>query len=382
MDFRLTDEQRQAEEMVRALARKEFAPRAAQVDEESRYPEENHRRLAELGLLGMLYPSSFGGSEAGPVAYAIALREVAGGCASTGVGMAVTNMVGETIHRFGSEEQRRKYLPMLSGGVGAGAFALTEPGAGSDAGGLSTFAREDSGHFVLDGSKVFITNGAHACVSIVLALTQKSPRKISAFLVEPGITGFTVGKGERKMGLRGSDTVSLSFEECRIGKSAMLGSPGEGLKIALSALDGGRIGIASQAIGIARAALSVATEYAKDRRQFGQAIGDFQAIQWKLADAATEIDAAQLLVFRAACLKERTVPYSKEASMAKVFATEAGNRACHTAVQILGGYGYIREYPVERHLRDIRVTTIYEGTSEIQRLVISRALARISHQGS
>ncbi len=382
MDFRLTDEQRQVEEMVRALARKEFAPRAAQVDEESRYPEENHRRLAELGLLGMLYPSSFGGSEAGPVAYSIALREVAGGCAATGVGMAVTNMVGETIHRFGSEEQRRKYLPMLSGGVGAGAFALTEPGAGSDAGGLSTFAREDSGHFVLDGSKVFITNGAHACVSIVLALTQKSPRKISAFLVEPGITGFTVGKGERKMGLRGSDTVSLSFEECRIGKSAMLGSPGEGLKIALSALDGGRIGIASQAIGIARAALSVATEYAKDRRQFGQAIGDFQAIQWKLADAATEIDAAQLLVFRAACLKERTVPYSKEASMAKVFATEAGNRACHTAVQILGGYGYIREYPVERHLRDIRVTTIYEGTSEIQRLVISRALARISHQGS
>jgi len=290
--------------------------------------------------------------------------------------MAVTNMVGETIYRFGGEEQRRKYLPMLSGGKGAGAFALTEPGAGSDAGGLSTFAREDGGHFVLDGSKVFITNGAHACVSIVLALTQKSPRKISAFLVEPGTPGFNVGKGERKMGLKGSDTVSLSFEECRIGKSAMLGSPGEGLKIALSALDGGRIGIASQAIGIARAALSAATEYAKDRRQFGQAIGDFQAIQWKLADAATEIDAAQLLVFRAACLKERTVPYSKEASMAKVFATEAGNRACHAAVQILGGYGYIREYPVERHLRDIRVTTIYEGTSEIQRLVISRALNR------
>jgi len=376
MDFRLTDEQRQVEEMVRALARKEFAPRAAQVDEESRYPEENHRRLAELGLLGMLYPASFGGSEAGPVAYTIALREVAGGCASTGVGMAVTNMVGETIYRFGGEEQRRKYLPMLSGGKGAGAFALTEPGAGSDAGGLSTFAREDGGHFVLDGSKVFITNGAHACVSIVLALTQKSPRKISAFLVEPGTPGFNVGKGERKMGLKGSDTVSLSFEECRIGKSAMLGSPGEGLKIALSALDGGRIGIASQAIGIARAALSAATEYAKDRRQFGQAIGDFQAIQWKLADAATEIDAAQLLVFRAACLKERTVPYSKEASMAKVFATEAGNRACHAAVQILGGYGYIREYLVERHLRDIRVTTIYEGTSEIQRLVISRALNR------
>jgi alkylation response protein AidB-like acyl-CoA dehydrogenase len=375
MDFRLTDEQRQVEEMVRGLARKEFAPRAAQVDEESRYPAENQRMLAELGLLGMLYPSEYGGSEAGPVSYAIALREVAAACASTGVGMAVTNMVGEAIFRFGNEKQRRRYLPMLSGGKGAGAFALTEPGAGSDAGGLSTFAREAGDSFVLDGSKVFITNGAHACVTIVLALTQKSPRKISAFLLEPGIPGFTVGKGEHKMGLRGSDTVSLSFDECRVHRSAMLGAPGEGMKIALSALDGGRIGIASQAIGIAQASLAAATEYAKDRRQFGQAIGEFQAIQWKLADAATDLDAAQLLAFRAAYRKERNLPFSKEASMAKVFATEAGNRACHAAVQVLGGYGYIREYPLERHLRDIRVTTIYEGTSEIQRLVISRALS-------
>jgi len=376
MDFRLTDEQQQVEEMVRGLARKEFAPRAAQVDEESRYPAENQRMLAELGLLGMLYPSEYGGSDAGPVSYAIALREVAAACASTGVGMAVTNMVGEAIYRFGNEDHRRRYLPMLSGGKGAGAFALTEPGAGSDAGGLSTFAREDGDSFLLDGSKVFITNGAHAGVTIVLALTGKSPRKISAFLLEPGIPGFTVGKGEHKMGLKGSDTVSLSFDECRVHRSAMLGAPGEGMKIALSALDGGRIGIASQAIGIARAALAAATEYAKDRRQFGQAIADFQAIQWKLADAATDLDAAQLLAFRAACRKERNLPYSKEASMAKVFATEAGNRACHAAVQVLGGYGYIREYPLERHLRDIRVTTIYEGTSEIQRLVISRALNR------
>jgi len=375
MDFRLTDEQRQVEEMVRGLARKEFAPRAAQVDEESRYPAENQRMLAELGLLGMLYPSEYGGSEAGPVSYAIALREVAAACASTGVGMAVTNMVGEAIFRFGTEKQRRRYLPMLSGGKGAGAFALTEPGAGSDAGGLSTFAREAGDSFVLDGSKVFITNGAHACVTIVLALTQKSPRKISAFLLEPGIPGFTVGKGEHKMGLRGSDTVSLSFDECRVHRSAMLGAPGEGMKIALSALDGGRIGIAFQAIGIAQASLAAATEYAKDRRQFGQPIGEFQAIRWKLADAATDLDAAQLLAFRAACRKERNLPFSKEASMAKVFATEAGNRACHAAVQVLGGYGYIREYPLERHLRDIRVTTIYEGTSEIQRLVISRALS-------
>ncbi|HSE14179.1 MAG TPA: acyl-CoA dehydrogenase family protein, partial [Candidatus Deferrimicrobium sp.] len=282
MDFRLTDEQLQVEEMVRGLSRKEFGPRAAQVDEESRYPEENHRRLAELGLLGMLVPAAYGGSEAGPVSYAIALREVAGGCASTGVGMAVTNMTGEAIFRFGNDAQRSRYLPLLSGGKGAGAFALTEPGAGSDAGGLSTFAREDGDGFLLDGSKVFITNGAHACVTIVMALTRKSPREISAFLVEAGTPGFSVGKSERKLGLKGSDTVSLSFEECRVPKSSMLGAPGDGLKIALSTLDGGRIGIASQAIGIARSALSTATEYARDRRQFGQPIAEFQAIQWKL----------------------------------------------------------------------------------------------------
>ncbi len=374
MDFRLTDEQSQIEAMVRSLSLKEFAPRAAQVDEESRYPAENHRLLADLGLLGMLYPATFGGSEAGPVSYAIALREVAAGCASTGVGMAVTNMTGEAIFRFGSDAQRSRYLPMLSGGKGAGAFALTEPGAGSDAAGLSTFAREDGNGYVLDGSKAFITNGANACVTIVMALTQRSPRRISAFLVERETPGFSIGKSERKLGIRGSDTVALSFEECRVPKTAMLGSPGDGLKIALSTLDGGRIGIASQAIGIARSAFLTATGYARDRRQFGQAIGEFQAIQWKLANAATELDAAQLLTYRAAFLKEKGLPYSKEASMAKLFAAEAGNRICHDAVQILGGYGYIREYPVERHLRDIQVTTIYEGTSEIQRIVISRAL--------
>jgi len=376
VEFRLTDEQLQVEEMVRALARKEFAPGAAAVDEESRYPEGNMRRLGGLGLLGMLFPAEYGGSEAGPVSYSIALREVASGCASTAVGMAVTSMVGEAIFRHGSQAQKNKYLPMLAGGVGAGAFALTEPGAGSDAGGLSAFAREEGDAFVLNGSKVFITNGAHACVTIVMALTRKSPRKVSAFLVEPGTPGFSVGKPEHKMGLKGSDTVSLAFDECRIPKSSLLGAPGEGLKIALGTLDGGRIGIAAQAIGIARSALGTATEYAKERKQFGQPLADFQAIQWMLADSATELEAAQLLVYRAASLKERGAPYSREASMAKVFATEAGNRACHKAVQVLGGYGYVSDYPVERHLRDVRVSTIYEGTSEIQRLVISRSLLR------
>src|SRR5512146_150512 len=377
MRFELTDEQQQVLEMVQSLARKSLAPKAAGIDEESRFPEENLRQLAGLGLLGMLYPASFGGSEAGAVAYNIALREVAGGCASTAVGMAVTNMVGEAIWRFGTDEQRKKYLPGLATyGIGLGAFALTEPSAGSDAGGLATTAVEDAGEYVLNGSKMFITNGAHAGVTIVMAVTQKDPKRISAFLVEPGTPGFSVGKPERKMGLKGSDTVSMSFDDCRIPKRNLLGSLGEGLKIALAALDGGRIGISSQAIGIAGAAVDAAAAYAQDRRQFGQPISAFQAIWWMLADAATGLEAAQLLAYRAAWLKEKGKPYTREASMAKVFASEAGNRACQNAVQVLGGYGYIREYPVERHLRDIKVTTIYEGTSEIQRIVVSRSLLR------
>lgn len=377
MRFELTDEQQQVLSMVRSLARKTLAPKAAEIDEESRYPEDHMRLLAELGLLGMLFPASYGGSEAGALAYNIALREVAGGCASTAVGMAVTNMVGETIWRFGNEEQRKKYLPGLASySIGAGAFALTEPSAGSDAGSLQTTALEDGDRYILSGSKVFITNGAFAGVTIVAAVTQKEPRKISAFLVEPGTPGFSVGKAERKLGLKGSNTVSLTFDECPVPKQNLLGNTGEGFRIVLAALDGGRIGIASQALGIARSALETATAYAKERKQFGQSIADFQAIQWMLAESATELDAGQLLTYRAAWLKEQGRPFTREASMAKVFATEAGNRACHKAVQVLGGYGYIREYPVERNLRDIRVTTIYEGTSEIQRIVISRSLLK------
>jgi alkylation response protein AidB-like acyl-CoA dehydrogenase len=377
MKFELNEEQLQIQEMVRSLARKSFAPGAARTDGESIYPAENMRQLAELGLLGMLFPAVYGGSETGAMGYNIALREVAGGCASTAVGMAVTNMVGETIWKFGNEEQRKRFLPGLaSERIGPGAFALTEPSAGSDAGGMKTFAVEDGDRYILNGSKSFITNGGRAGVTIVLALTQKEPRKISAFLVEPGTSGFSAGKPENKLGLKGSDTVSLSFDECGIPKRNMLGAPGEGFRIAMSALDGGRIGIASQAIGIANAALETATAYAKDRKQFGQPIAEFQAIQWMLADSATELDAAQLLVYRAACLKDQGKPYTRESSMSKLFASEAGNRVCHKAVQVLGGYGYVSEYPVERHLRDVRVTTIYEGTSEVQRIVLSRSMLR------
>ena len=375
MRFEASEEQAQIRDMVRSLARKEFAPKAAQIDEEGRYPEENLKRLAELGLLGMLVPASHGGSETGTVAYAIALAEVAGGCASTAVGMAVTNMVGEGIHRFGSEEQRSRFLPALASGTVTGAFALTEPSAGSDAFGISTVALRDGDAYVLNGSKVFITNGSRAGVTIVMAVTEKEPKKrISAFLVLPGMPGFSVGKPEHKMGLKGSDTVSLSFGDCRVPKRNLLGAEGEGFPIAMTILDGGRIGIASQSVGIARAALDAATSYARERRQFGEPIASFQAIQGMLADSATELDAAELLALRAAYRKDAGAPFTREASVAKVFASEAAYRACHRSVQVFGGYGYIREYPVERHLRDIKVTSIYEGTSEIQRIIIARNL--------
>lgn len=377
MRFELREEQAQIREMVRSLARKEFATNAAEIDEQVRYPAENLKRLGELGLLGMLVPASYGGSETGAVAYAVALAEVAGGCASTAVGMAVTNMVGEGIHRFGTEEQKNRFLPVLASGAAPGAFALTEPSAGSDAFGISTSAVRDGEAYVLNGSKAFITNGTHAGVTIVMAVTEKEPKKrISAFLVEPGMPGFSIGKPEHKMGLKGSDTVSLSFDDCRVPVRNRLGEEGEGFAIAMSALDGGRIGIAAQSVGIARAALEAAISYATERRQFGQPLTGFQAIQGMLADSATELDAAELLALRAAYRKETGAPYTREASIAKVFASEAAYRACHRSVQIFGGYGYIREYPVERHLRDIKVTSIYEGTSEIQRIVIARNLLR------
>jgi alkylation response protein AidB-like acyl-CoA dehydrogenase len=381
LQFELREEQAQIREMVRSLARKEFATKAAEIDEQVRYPAENLRRLGELGLLGMLVPASYGGSETGAVAYAVALAEVAGGCASTAVGMAVTNMVGEGIHRFGTEEQKNRFLPLLVSGTAAGAFALTEPSAGSDAFGISTSGVRDGEAYVLNGSKAFITNGTHAGVIIVMAVTEKEPKKrIGAFLVEPGMQGFSTGKPEHKMGLKGSDTVSLSFDDCRVPVRNRLGEEGEGFAIAMSLLDGGRIGIAAQSVGIARAALEAATSYARERRQFDQPLAGFQAIQGMLADSATELDAAFLLALRAAYRKETGVPYTWEASIAKLFASEAAYRACHRSVQIFGGYGYIREYPVERHLRDIKVTSIYEGTSEVQRIVIARNLLRQGRQ--
>ncbi len=376
MDLELTETQALVQKSARDFATRVIAPQAHDIDEHERFPTEILKGLADLGLMAVNVPEELGGSGAGVVSYALAMQEIARACASTAVTMAVTNMAGEVIARFGTSEQKSAYCPKLaSGEFVAGSFALSEPEAGSDPGGMRTTARRDGSDWVIDGSKQWITSGAHAGVMIVWARTGGPGTKgISCFLVEGGAKGLRIGRAEDKMGLRGSNTVGLSFEGCRVPQSAMLGEENSGFRIAMMALDGGRIGISSQAIGIARAALAESVQYAKDRKAFDKPIADFQAIQWKLADMKTSLDAAHLLCMRAASMKERGVPFSREASMSKVFSTEAAIRICNEAVQIHGGYGYIREFAAERHLRDVRVTTIYEGTSEVQRIVIARSV--------
>jgi alkylation response protein AidB-like acyl-CoA dehydrogenase len=379
MDLTLDETQTLVQRTARDYATRVIMPEAAAIDREERFPKAILKGLAELGLMAVNVPEALGGAAAGPVAYALAMQEVSRACASTGVTMAVTNMVGEVIAAFGTDEQKQKYNPKLaSGEYAAGAFALSEPGAGSDPGGMSTTATRDGDSWVLDGQKQWITSGAYAGVMVVWARTgdrEKLPgtRGISCFLVEGGTPGLIIGKAEDKMGIRGSNTVSLTFDGCRVPASALLGELNSGFRIAMMALDGGRIGISSQAIGIARAALEESVQYSRDRKQFDKPISEFQATQWKLADMVTELDAAHLLAMRAAWLKGQGRVFSREASMAKVFATECANRICNKAVQIHGGYGYIREFAAERHLRDVRVTMIYEGTSEVQRIVIARS---------
>jgi alkylation response protein AidB-like acyl-CoA dehydrogenase len=383
MEFEPNETQELIKKTAREFAERALVPVAGALDEASRFPRAEVRGLAELGLMGVNIPSALGGSEAGVVSYALAMMEVARGCASTAVTMAVTNMVGEVITAFGSAEQRERHVPRLtSGEYTAGAFALSEPGAGSDPAGMQTQAERRGEGWVLNGQKQWITSGSEAGVMVVWARTdapgdRRGHRGISCFLVEKGAPGLKIGKKEDKLGLRASETVALAFEDCVLPADALLGAEGEGFKIAMMALDGGRIGIASQAIGIATAALDEAVAYAKDRKQFQRPVADFQAIQWMIADSHTELEAARLLTLRAAALKERRVPsFSREAAIAKVFASEAAWRICDRALQIHGGYGYVRDFAVERHLRDVRVTRIYEGTSEIQRTVISRALLR------
>ncbi|MHB8766616.1 MAG: acyl-CoA dehydrogenase family protein [Deferrisomatales bacterium] len=377
MDFELTEEQRMIQDMVRRFAENEIAPIADEIDRTERFPKETLRKMAELGLMSMLVPAEAGGTGMGAVAYSLALTEIGAACASHAVTTSVTNMVCEGIYRFGSPAQREKYIPKIaSGEYLAGAFALTEPGAGSDAGSLRTTAERRGDEYVLNGTKVFITSGSYAGVFMVAAKTDREAGKrgMSVFLVEAGTPGLKVGRKEEKLGQRASDTMEIVLENCRVPAENLLGGEGDGFKVMLSSLDGGRVGIASNSCGLARAALTSAANYAKERRQFGRPIAEFQAIQFKLAEMATQLDAARLLTLRAAQKKELGRGYTQEASMAKVYATEMVQRVCREALQIHGGYGYVREYPVERYLRDSMAVTLYEGTSEVQRIVISRNL--------
>ncbi|MFC2036820.1 acyl-CoA dehydrogenase [Chloroflexota bacterium] len=375
MNFELSEEQRLVRDMVRDFAQKEIAPRAAEVDRTEEFPADNIREMAELGLLGLPYPEEVGGGGGDYLSYAIAVEEIARACGSTALIYAAHVSLGcGPIYYFGNEEQRQRWLPRLCSGQGLGAFGLTEPGAGSDAGATQTTAKRDGDSYVLNGSKMWITSGAIADVVIATAKTDPSAgtRGISCFLVEKGSPGFVPGKNEPKLGLKGSVTSALSFEDCRVPAANLLGSEGEGFRQMLITLDGGRISIGAMALGLAQAALDEATRYAKERVQFGQPIAKFQAIQWMLADVATEVDAARLMIYRAAAKKDAGLPFTKEAAMAKLYASEVSERAAFKAIQIHGGYGYSREYPVERIYRDQRLCSIGEGTSEIQRLVIAR----------
>ncbi|MDP1921025.1 MAG: acyl-CoA dehydrogenase family protein [Myxococcales bacterium] len=378
MDFELSETQKLIRDTARTFAKNVVAPKARDTDRKEIFPAETYRQMGELGLLGVNVPAEYGGAGAGVISYALAVMEISQACCSTSVGMCVTNMCAELITQFGTEAQKTKHVTRLvSGEAIAGAFALSEPHAGSDPGAGYTTAVKKGDRWVLNGTKQWITSGAHAGVIVVWARTSNDGNKgLSCFIVEKGTPGLSAGKHEDKMGLRGSTTVPLPGSHCALPEEHLLGKLGEGFKLAMTALDGGRIGIASQAVGTARAAIEASVKYAKDRKAFGSPIGDFQAIRWMLADLQTQTSAAELLALRAAFLKEAKVPFTREASMAKLFASELSNRAADKAVQIHGGYGYIDEFPVERYLRDARVQTIYEGTSEIQRIVIAREVLK------
>ena len=379
MDFELTEEQRMVRDTTRGYAEKELKPVASRLDHDGVYPQAQLEKLGAMGLMGVFVPEQLGGSGLDRVAYVAALEEISKVWASLGVIMSVNNsLVCGPLVRFGTEAQKKRYLPRVASGEWLGCYALTEPSAGSDAGSIQTQAKRAGDDYVLNGSKVFTTNGSRANLAIVYAVTDPSGGKngISAFLVERQTSGYVVDKIEDKLGLNSSETAALRFENCRVPRENLLGHEGEGLRIALETLDGGRIGIAAQALGIAQACLEESLSYSQERKQFGEPIANFQAIQWMLADMATEIDAARLLTYRAASLQQQGKNVTREAAMAKLFASESSNRAAYKAVQIFGGYGYIKDFPVERFFRDARVTTLYEGTSEIQRLIIARQLLR------
>jgi len=379
MDLTFTEEQMMIRKMVRDFAENEIAPQAAHIDQTDEFPMEIIQKMRELGLLGVPIPEEWGGVGADFISYIATIEEISKASASLGVILAVHTSVGTLpILYFGTEEQKQKYLPKLAQGEYLGAFALTEPTAGSDAVNIKTTATKKGDHYILDGTKVFITNAGAADVYITFAVTDRSKgaHGISAFIVEKNTPGFTVGKKEKKMGLNGSNTSMLHFDQAKVPVENLLGKEGEGFKVAMSNLDGGRIGIAAQALGIAEAALEHSIAYAKERMQFGKPIAAQQAIQFKLADMATKVEAARLLVYHAAQVRQNNGPSTKVASMAKRFATDSAMEVTTEAIQIFGGYGYTRDYPVERLFRDAKVTQIYEGTNQIQRIVIAKQLLK------
>ncbi len=379
MELELSEEHRMIQRMVREFAEKEIAPRAEEIDETDRFPEDLFRRMGELGILGLPFPEEYGGSDGDYIALILALEEIARVSGTMAIILdAHTSLCCEPIYLFGTEEQKRKYLVPLARGKKIGAFGLTEPHAGSDAGAIRTRAVRDGDRWVINGQKCFITNGSVADVVVVAAKTapEAGTRGISAFIVEKGTPGFRPGRDEKKMGLRGSVTSELFFEDCRIPAENLLGKENEGFKQFLTTLDAGRVAIAAMALGLAQGAFERSVAYAKERVQFGQPIANFQAIQWMIADMATEIEAARLMVYRAALMRTKGVRFTKEAAMAKLFTTEMSERVCRKAIQIHGGYGYIREYAVERMYRDQRLCAIGEGTNEIQHLVIARHVLR------
>ena len=380
MNIRLTEEQRMIQAIAREFAEKEVKPLAPLLDRDGRFPHETVARMGELGLLGIAVPEQYGGGGADTVSYVVALEEVAKACASHAVIMSVNNsLFCDPLLKFGSEEQKQRFLLPFAAGEKIGCFALSEPEAGSDATNQNTLAVRDGRSYVLKGRKIFVTSGREAAAALVFCQTdrEKGHRGISAFLVENGTPGFLIPRVEDKLGLRASDTAEFVFEECRVPEANRLGEEGMGFRIAMSALDGGRIGIAAQALGIAAGAYELSLAYAKERKAFGVPIAHHQMVQWMLADMATAIEAARLLVWRAAALKDAGKPFGPQASMAKLFASEMAMRVTTDAVQVHGGYGYLREYQVERYFRDAKITQIYEGTSQIQRLVIARHLLEL-----
>lgn len=374
MNFQLTREQELVKEMVREFAVNEVKPIAAEIDETERFPMENVEKMAKLGMLGIPFSKEYGGAGGDTLSYILTVEELSKVCATTGVIVSAhTSLCASLIDQFGTKEQKEKYLIDLATGKKLGAFGLTEPGAGTDAAGQQTVATLDGDNYILNGSKIFITNGGAADTFVIFAMTDKSKgtKGISAFIVEKEFEGFSVGKKEDKLGIRGSSTTELVMSNCLVPKENLIGQEGKGFGIAMKTLDGGRIGIAAQALGIAEGAFEEAVNYMKERKQFNRPLAAFQGLQWMIAEMDTKIEAARYLVYKAACLKENKLPYSVDAARAKLYAAEVAMDVTTKAVQIFGGYGYTKEYPVERMMRDAKITEIYEGTSEVQKMVIS-----------